>query len=67
MGFLEKMKYKLLSQFQIEETNDTNEKEKEKIEESKDNNNNNNIFSSDKGSINSKDFEEDSQSQIYYG
>ena len=63
MGFLEKMKYKLLSQFQIEETNDTNEKEKEKIEESKDNNNNN-IFSSDKGSINSKDFEEDSQSQI---
>ena len=68
MGFLEKMKYKLLSQFQIEETNDTNEKEKEKIEESKDNNNNNNnnnnIFSSDKGSINSKDFEEDSQSQI---
>ena len=57
------MKYKLLSQFQIEETNDTNEKEKEiEMEESKENNN---IFSSDKNTINSKDFEEeDSQSQI---
>ena len=63
LGFLEKMKYKLLSQFQIEETNDTNEKEKEiEMEELKENNN---IFSSDKNTINSKDFEEeDSQSQI---
>ena len=67
MGFLERMKSKLFSQFQNEETNDTNEKEKE-LDESKDNNN---YFlfqeeqEEDKDTINSKDFEEDSQAQIF--
>ena len=61
MGFLEKMKYKLLSQFQNEETNDTNEKEKE-TGEIKDNNTL--LQEEDKDTINSKDFE-DFQSQIF--